>query len=814
MQKRFATEFLVWVAIGALGCGGAEVTAPLAKDSPWPKFRGGPAQTGATSARGESGGAFWSFATGKGIFSSPVVGGDGTIYVGSADRAFYAINRDGTQRWKITTEEIIDSAGLLDDQGHVYFGSGDGKLRAADAATGALVWTTEAEMPTGTALIRWFEGNVAIDASGTLWAGNDNFTLYRFDRQTGTKVGSDRASDQIWSSPAFDLAAGRVFVGNNNVVELFGPNLIAYDTSGVRLWERFVGNGSVAASPMVLPDGGVVVGSFDGFVRCYEGATGKPRWEYGTRDHLYASPSVLPNGDVVQISTDGTVYALAARDGAVRWTYDVRTPVRSSPSVDGDGNIYFGGGDGRLWVLNANGTLRWSVQLIEDDRNDLNASPALGRNAIYVAGEDGAVYSVPYDYCLDAGKDEARCAPASAPSVSDDGFALLWVTPFGSALAAPPASLDRDQPMVFSLVARAAQRDVLAMLDPTDLTVTINEEVVASEVSGDGKLVMIVPSPLFVGDSNEKINVAIDGRVLGNLNRVGMRLSGGSPIGRATLSFQTTLNPRSTTSLPSANSTAWEISRLALPLPTLMPSYNQIGFDSLHYLVGLIEIDGEHGVSWMMGARLNSATGKIVPDPTSRALVPLATTYVDGYLVLENEAGLSVEVMNAVIPLDRFRVSATLDGSLDAIGPLKVWGGTICAGIALYGQFLQNLGLCNPTSDRLTVSGAAKFEQRNDLATPPAVAGVDFAIDANTITATFAAPNIKAADHLVALLVLDDATGLPVPLSYGLGTARTTNTAGDVVTVSVPRIAQLPAKLRCHLIVDTQSAASAVLDVP
>lgn len=813
MQKQFRTALIALVAFGSLACS-AEAGAPLAPDSPWPKFRGNPAQTGATSARGESGGAFWSFATGKGIFSSPVVGGDGTVYVGSADRAFYAINRDGTQRWKVTTDEIIDSAGLLDDRGRVYFGSGDGKLRALDAATGAVIWTTEADAPTGTALIRWFEGNVAIDANGALWAGNDNFTLYRFDRETGAIAGRDRASDQIWSSPAFDLSAGRVFIGNNNVVEPFGPNLIAYDAKGVRLWERFVGNGSVAASPMALPDGGVVVGSFDGFVRCYEGATGKPRWEYGTRDHLYASPSVLPNGDVAQISTDGTVYALAARDGAVRWTYDVRTPVRSSPSVDGDGNIYFGGGDGRLWVLNADGTLRWSVQLIEDDRNDLNASPALGRNAIYVAGENGAVYSVPYDYCLGLGKDETRCTPASAASVPDDGFALLWVTPFGSTSASPPKNLDRDQPMVFSLVARAGKRDVLAMLDPSDLNVTLNGQVVSAEISGDGKLVMIVPSPLFVGNSAKQLSVAIDGRVLGNLDRVGMRLSGGSPIERATLSFQTTLNEPSTSSLPSANSTVWEISRLALPLPTLMPSYNQIGFDSLHYLVGLIELDGERGVSWMMGARLNAATGQIVPDPTSRALVPLATTYVDGHLVLENEAGLSVEVMNAVIPLDRFRVSATLDGKLDSVGPLKVWGGTICAGIALYGQFLQNLGLCNPTSDRLIVSGAANFAARNDLPTPPAVAGVDFAIDANTVSATFVAPNIQAADHLVALLVLDDATGLPVPLSYGLGTARTTNTAGQVVSVSVPRIAQLPAKLRCHLIVDTQSATSAVLDVP
>ena len=37
----------------------------------------------------------WAFRTGRGIFSTPVIGGDGTVYVGSADTYFYAIAADG-----------------------------------------------------------------------------------------------------------------------------------------------------------------------------------------------------------------------------------------------------------------------------------------------------------------------------------------------------------------------------------------------------------------------------------------------------------------------------------------------------------------------------------------------------------------------------------------------------------------------------------------------------------------------------------------------------------------------------------------------
>ena len=159
----------------------AEPDVGLAPRSAWPKFRADASQTG----RGHFGpsttstGTLWEVKTAKGIFSSPVIAEDGTTFIGSADRTFYAIDRAGNVRWKLLTGEIIDSSALLDDRGRVYFGSGDGKLRALDAASGAPVWTMEADDPAvNKSFIRWFEGNVAIGPSGTLYVPNDNFFLY------------------------------------------------------------------------------------------------------------------------------------------------------------------------------------------------------------------------------------------------------------------------------------------------------------------------------------------------------------------------------------------------------------------------------------------------------------------------------------------------------------------------------------------------------------------------------------------------------------------------------------------------------------
>jgi hypothetical protein len=109
----------------------------LPAGSPWPKFRADAAQDGVGVVHPRATNQpIWSFQTGKGIFSSPVVSADGTIYVGSADRTFYALHPDGTLRWKLLTGEIIDSAALLDDCGRVYFGSGDAERRTPNPPAG------------------------------------------------------------------------------------------------------------------------------------------------------------------------------------------------------------------------------------------------------------------------------------------------------------------------------------------------------------------------------------------------------------------------------------------------------------------------------------------------------------------------------------------------------------------------------------------------------------------------------------------------------------------------------------------------------
>ncbi|MGZ3474050.1 MAG: outer membrane protein assembly factor BamB family protein [Polyangiales bacterium] len=775
---------------------------PLQPGSPWPKFRGNAAQDGHSELRGALDGVFWSYRTGKGIFSSPVVAADGTIYVGSADRNFYALTREGTLRWKVATGEIIDSAALLDDRGRVYFGSGDGKLRALDAATGSTIWTTTADAPaTNKAFINWFEGNVAIDRKGNLRVPNDNFFLYTIERNTGEITGRQRMPDQTWSLPAIDGATGRVVVGNNNLLPALGRNTFAWEEDGSQAWDAST-LGSVAASPMLTPEGLAVVGGFDGFVHAYDGKTGDERWSFATRDHVYASPARLPDGTIVQPSTDGVVYALDPASGNVRWTFDVREPVRSSPAVDGDGNVYFGGGDGRLWVLRSDGTLRWAIKLIDEARNDLNASPALGKDAIYIAGESGDIFSIPYDFCLRAAqKADPRC---STPAASTDGARLLVTTEFGAVLDDAPKEIEANEPIALTLSVRDGGLPRAAILDAKSITVTTTPATeVNVDVAGDGKFVVLTPKTAFPGGP---LAVEVKGSYLVDLARDGLRLSGGHAGGTAATKLSLTVRPEKAAPALTTG-TSFELSRLALPLPTLLPSYNQIGFDSLHYVLGVVEGDGTHGVAWMAGAMRPEGSETTVIDPATKALLPLAYEYVGGRLTLRNEDGLVVEVMNATIPFRTFRVSATLGDGLLPTGDASLTGSTICEKVPFYGPFLKTLGLCNPQTDVLSVLGAARLKPWIQA---PQTIGATFELGADEVVATLS-EGVKASDHVASVLLVDAATGNPVTLDYGLATKRDLE-GGLVRKLHVPIAGKtVPESMRAYVMVDVAAAAHGTL---
>ena len=74
------------------------------------------------------------------IDSSPAIGADGTIYVGSDDNNLYAINPNGTQKWAFPTGMTIVSSPAIGADGTIYVGSYDNNLYAINQ-DGTQKWT-------------------------------------------------------------------------------------------------------------------------------------------------------------------------------------------------------------------------------------------------------------------------------------------------------------------------------------------------------------------------------------------------------------------------------------------------------------------------------------------------------------------------------------------------------------------------------------------------------------------------------------------------------------------------------------------------
>ena len=159
----------------------------------------------------------------------------------------------------------------------------------------------------------------------------------------------------------------------------------------------------------------------------------------------------------------------------------------------------------------------------------------------------------------------------------------------------------------------------------------------------------------------------------------------------------------------------YELSRLSLPLPTVLPSYNQIGFDSLHYILGTVQSQGTKGVAWMVGAKLPDGGGPSVVDPATQALFPMAFEVSNDLATLNAASGLEVQIMSFTLPFDSFRLALGFQPSGDPTGTAELAGSAICGGIPFYGPFLQQLGLCNPQTDVIRVLGAASVTRRTDI---------------------------------------------------------------------------------------------------
>ena len=808
--------------------------------SPWPSMRHDTENSGHGTIRAEyHGDRPWSFATGRGLFITPVIGGDGTVYFGSADHRFYALAGNGRLRWSFTTGNIIDAAAALDRaQRTVTIGSGDENLYQLSTDPRPLsprrrvIWRYHATLkPAAGQLVDWWEGDVGYGPDGNLFTGNTGGAVYSFTA-SGRLRWTFRAGNSVWTMPAFG-PGGVTYYGSVD------RSIYALGSGGQELWSTPT-LGFVTSSPAIGSDGTIYIGSFDSKLYALDPSTGTPKWTFGTHDLIYSSPALGydPRGvtnAVYVASTDGSVYGLSPQ-GRLRWSYDTGEAIRSSPVLGpgpgGRGEIlYVGSSDGELYALDARtGRRRWSFSTVSRDpilrdRHQLNSSPTLGHTGVYIGSEDGHLWYVPYDYCLH--RRDPRCDTDPGEPYAANLSRVFAVTAGGSTeRGAGQAPLPTAAEITGRLIVRRGGRTVYASMLPAPTAAALVHTSPGfrfrAQLSGDGRYIFITPGSFLRPATTYRVTVA--GRWgSGGRRDADWTLPGTSThFGHFSDSFRFRTAPAGG-SLPLSASasrvSAFELRRLALPLPAFLPSVNQIGFDSYVLLVGAIRVGrpgpGGGGGSillWATQAR-EDARGSYVPDPRGTLVFPLAGSY------RENELRLAVRRATltfsfGTVPLQRLAMSFPMGRSLQAGPGASLYAEARCDQVPNYGKATFLTGVCN-TDGNLVAAGTFLTQayppggRANRRPAGLAVASVRLtaptARKAGRVIARLAlarGARYRAADHRIGLLLVDG-SGRPIGLDY-TDQHTITDRAGNVsrVELELPARTALPSHVRVYVLAD------------
>ena len=290
--------------------------------------------------------AVWQFTTGGNVSSAPAIGGDGTVFILSADRALYALNGStGVAVWSTIITSVLaqpllwpslSSPSISNDGSLVFVGGADGFTYAFTSWGGQRRWSYNTGVLYASPLV---------SSNGVVYVGSSGGSVYALNGTSGALMWAVRYSAFLISSPALSLSGSTVYIGTT------GNALLALNAStGAQLWNATTGD-YVISSPAVGPDGVVYFGSADGRVRAV-GANGTVLWSFLTGWFIDSSPAISADGKWIAIgSSDNYVYSLWTSDGTLRWSFAAADLVYSTPAIDAAGNVFVGSHDTFVYCI-------------------------------------------------------------------------------------------------------------------------------------------------------------------------------------------------------------------------------------------------------------------------------------------------------------------------------------------------------------------------------------------------------------------------------------------------------------------------------
>lgn len=394
-------------------------------DSPWPMYHGSASHGGLSTydTSHVDGTLLWVYKTGAAVESSPVIGEDGTIYVGSHDGFLYALNPDGTEKWKFNagpavhderwqvSKSIMATQAIAKD-GTIYVYSSADYMFAVNP-DGTEKWRFK---------IKWhndFWSSPIIGGDGTIYIGSgraenipgfkgglfainpDGTEKWFYNTGNGVTMPVSISADET-------LYLGIGIPSQDKSYQDTGE-IIALTLQGVKKW-GFPVKQWVEGPSTISSDGTVYATTKEGDLYALT-PEGKQKWKFSTgsslRDGLSAAPAIGDDGTIYLGAWNSYFYSITP-DGKENWKYktpDAFEGVTSSAAIGADGTIYVGSNSGKFYAFNKDGSIKWEFD--ESIGSGITGSPAIGKDGtIYFGSQNGKIYALG---CCGKKKQEDTC---------------------------------------------------------------------------------------------------------------------------------------------------------------------------------------------------------------------------------------------------------------------------------------------------------------------------------------------------------------------------------------------------------------------
>jgi outer membrane protein assembly factor BamB/subtilisin family serine protease len=324
----------------------------------------------------------WQVSTGDAVTCSPSVGPDGTVYFGSNDNSLYAINPDGSTKWKYAAGQSFDtSSAAVGTDGTVYAGNGDGNLYALNA-DGTLKWKYTVPTPaSSTGLDNAIDSSPALASDGSVYFHADDGYLHALNSQ-GTQKWQVAVSGASYAAPTV-ASDGTIYIGTDS------GTLFAINADGSTKWTYStpVAGESIYTAAAIDASGNTYIATLSGNVYSID-PKGNLRWEYNAGKGI-TSALAIANNAVYFGGYDANLYSVSESTGTLNWKYALGAQVRASaPAIDSNGNVYAGCYDHLVYAVSPSGSLVRTYAT----GDVIRSSPLISGSQLIFGSEDHKAY--------------------------------------------------------------------------------------------------------------------------------------------------------------------------------------------------------------------------------------------------------------------------------------------------------------------------------------------------------------------------------------------------------------------------------------